>query len=106
VGRDPLYEYAATNRANIAALQAEMERVRERLHSHSDRLATVGVLGEAVQELREQMPLLARQAARDTVTEYMNRRGATVRANLGLLIATASAGIALGGLIATLILGR
>jgi hypothetical protein len=58
-----------------------------------------------VSELQEQMPNLARQAAREAVAEFMRRKHADLFGNLRTYAAIASVGVALGAVIVKLVLG-
>ena len=85
-------------------LRNEVIRLRDRCHALESDRATVRVLQRAVTELESQLPNLARQAAREAVSEDRRRRHADLFGNLRTYAAIASAGIALGALIVALLL--
>ena len=60
---------------------------------------------EDVKELQAQLPNLARQAAREAVSEYLSQKHAGFLADWKILAAVLSAGVGLGTLIAKLLLG-
>jgi cell division protein FtsB len=99
VGEDRLAELVAENRANIATLAGEMERVRQSIHDLRSTVRGVEYLTRTVDELHADLSDLAQQAAEDAVTEYLRRRHADTFANLRTYAALVSAGVALGALI-------
>ena len=103
MGSEELRERVAVNSGNIADLRREQERTRERLHELESDRATLRLLVGQVKELSEQMPTLARRAAREAVDEYLRRRHADTFANLRTYAVIASVGIAFGALIVSLI---
>lgn len=94
----------AVNTATLAVLQAEVDRCRAKIHQHSSELASIALLSAAVQELRDELPNLARQAAREAVTEMVKRRRADTFANWRLILAALSTGAAIGALIVAIAL--
>jgi len=95
---------AAVNRARIATLDAEVGKLRDRCHILESDRATISVLKRMVEELNEELPILARQAAREAVTEFHERRHASTLSNWRTYAALLSAGTALGALIVGLVL--
>jgi hypothetical protein len=93
------------NAANIEALQHEVERLRERCHQLESDRATVRVLQKAVTELTDQLPNLARRAAREAVAEAHKARHRDTLANLRTYAALLGAGVGIGALIVQLIHG-
>jgi hypothetical protein len=94
----------AVNSDNIADLQEEMRRVRDTLHKRAVLGTIVESLRREVDELGKDLPLLARQAAREAVAEARRTRHADVGANLRVYAAVASAGAALATIIILLVL--
>jgi hypothetical protein len=88
---------------NIADLQRESERHRGRIHKLESAVRGVEMLTQAVSELQESLPNLARQAAREAVNEAHKRRHADTAANVRLLLYAASVGIAFGALIVSVV---
>lgn len=103
---DSVESRVAVNTSNIEDLRLEMVRVRERIHSLESSLVAVRVLTNAVEELQESMPNLARRAAREAVAEDRRARHRDFFSNLRTYAAIASAGIALGALAVALLLAR
>jgi predicted nucleic acid-binding Zn-ribbon protein len=95
----------AVNSDNIADLQHEVARLRDRTHKLESAVRGVGVLTEAVRELQESMPNLARRAAREAVAEDRRARHRDFFSNLRTYAAIASGGVALGALIVSLVHG-
>jgi hypothetical protein len=102
---DSVESRVAVNTSHIADLRRELERARERIHALESTVSGVGVLSRAVTELQEQMPNLARQAAREAVAEYMRRKRAETFGNWRLYLAAGGFGVALGAFIVSLIHG-
>lgn len=94
----------AVNTDNIGRLFEESDRTRTRLHEHESKLASVALLSQAVHELREEMPNLARQAAREAVSEFVARRHSSALANWRVVLAALSVGAAVGALIVSIAL--
>lgn len=93
----------AVNTDNIARLEAEVKELRRRCHELENDRATVGLLQRAVNELTEQLPNLARQAARDAVTEYLRRQHADKLSNWRTYASVAGVAATLGGLVVAII---
>lgn len=89
---------------NIRVLQAEIGRVRERLHRLESGQEGVRLLRQNVTELHDQLPNLARQAAREAVSEDRRRRHADWFSNLRTYAAVFSAGAAVAGLLVAFLL--
>jgi hypothetical protein len=94
----------AVHTSNIADLRHELERARERIHKLEGSVAGVRVLTEAVDELQESLPTLARRAAKEAVAEDRRARHSDFFSNLRTYAAIASVGIAFGGLVVALVL--
>lgn len=90
---------------NIADLQTEVGRLRDRIHALESTLSGVRVLTKAVEELRESMPTLARRVARETIAEDRAARHSDLFSNLRTYAVVLSVGIALGALIVSLVHG-
>src|SRR5438876_11976580 len=88
----------AVNSERIRTLAAETERLRTRVHALEGDRATLKLLGSQVRELTEQMPNLARRAAREAVEEFDRIHHAGLLANLRTYAMMVSAGVALGAL--------
>jgi hypothetical protein len=101
---DPLRETVAVNTEQIRSLRGESDRMRERLHELESDRATLRLVVTQVRELSEQMPNLARRAAREAVDEYLRRRHADTLSNWRTYAALLSAGAAAGALIVGLVL--
>src|SRR2546430_161855 len=82
----------------------ELDRIRARLHNLETDRATVGLLKRLVEDLTEDLPNLARQAAREAVTEFLQRKHADTLGNWRTYAAIMSAGVALGALIVALVI--
>ena len=102
--RDPLRETVAVAIDNIADLQREAERQRERIHHLESTVHGVRALTRVVDELQESMPNLARRAAKEAVAEDRRARHRDWYSNLRTYAAVASVGVALGALIVALVL--
>jgi hypothetical protein len=102
--RDPLRETVAVLVDNVTRLFAEQARQRTALHERSTDRATVEVLKRMVEDLNEDLPNLARQAAREAVTEFHHRRHADALSNWRTWAALVGSGAALGALIVGLVL--
>ena len=89
---------------NIRDLQAEMERARERIHKLQSAVRGVEMLSKEVKALQDQLPHLARQSARDAVTEFWQRRHADTLKNWSTYAAVFSAGAAVAALIVSIVL--
>jgi hypothetical protein len=90
---------------NIEDLKREVQRNRDTIHRLQSTLRGVELLTEKVRELRDQLPNLARQAARDAVTEYKRREHSDHLANWRTYTAVLAVGISLGGFIVSLVHG-
>ena len=101
---DSLESRVAVNSDNIADLQREQERHRERIHHLESTIHGVRTLTRAVDELNESMPILARRAAKEAVAEARLARHRDVGANLRTYAIVLSSGVALGALIVGLVL--
>lgn len=101
---DSLEARVAVNTDRLHSLGLELDRVRDRLHFIDGERAAAALLSRQVAELREQIPHLARQAAREAVDELLRRRHADTLANWRSYAAMLSAGTALGALIVALVL--
>ena len=88
---------------SIHVLQREVQRNRESIHELQSTVRGVEMLTRQVAELHENLPALARQAARDAVSEFWQRRHADTLRNWSVYAAIASVGVALGALIVSLI---
>jgi hypothetical protein len=88
---------------NIGDLQAESDRQRARIHKLESTVRGVEMLTQAVNELHESLPRLARQAAREAVNEAHKRRHADTAANVRLLLYALSVGTGLGALIVSVL---
>jgi hypothetical protein len=95
----------AVNTDNIADLQTEVGRLRERIHHLESAIHGVRVLTKVVDELQDSLPTLARRAARDAVTEYNRRQHADRFANWRMYLAVLTFGVALGAFIVSLVHG-
>ena len=104
MARDPFRETVAVLVDNVARLFEEQARQRTALHERSTDRATVEVLKRMVEDLNEELPILARQAARETVAEVRKQRHADTMSNWRTYAALISAGVALGALIVGLVL--
>jgi hypothetical protein len=56
-----LWEYAASNRARVETIEAELTRLRDRQHDLSAEVAAMRYLGEAVGRLATQVGEVAKQ---------------------------------------------
>jgi ferric-dicitrate binding protein FerR (iron transport regulator) len=101
---DSLESRVAVNSDNIGRLFAESDRTRARLHEHESALATVALLSQTVHDLREDMPQLARSAAREAVTELRRREHSDVLTNWRVILAALTLGVAVGALIVSIVL--
>jgi hypothetical protein len=101
---DSMESRVAVNSDNIAKLEREHDRCRERIHRLESTVSGVGLLSRAVEELQADMPNLARRAAREAVAEDRRARHRDFFSNLRTYAAVASVGIAFGGLIVALVL--
>src|SRR5947209_20410738 len=88
----------------IAGVVEELRRVRSRLHALESDRATIEVLKRLVEDLTEDLPTLARQAAREAVTEFLHRKHADTLGSWRTYAALMSAGVALGALIVALVI--
>src|SRR5207302_5480072 len=104
VGSEDIHSRVAVNSEQIRHLANELGRTRERLHELESDRATLRVVVTQVRELTEQMPNLARRAAREAVDEMLRRRHADTLGNWRTYAALLSAGVALGALIVALVL--
>lgn len=104
MNRDHLGEQVAVNTDNIADLQREGERQRERIHRLESSVHGVRALTRAVDELQQSLPTLARRAAKEAVAEDRRTRHREWYATARLLLAVATVGVALGALIVGLVL--
>ena len=82
----------------------EIRRLRDRVHELRGLPMVVDGLRREVAELHEDLPNLARQAAREAVSESKRREHSDTLANLRTYAALLTAGIALGALIVGLVL--
>lgn len=89
----------AVNTDNIAKLQSEQDRHRLRLHKLESGYRGVEHLTRMVADLQADMPNLARQAAREAVTEARRARHSDTLSNLRTYAAVFSAGAALCALV-------
>lgn len=89
---------------NIADLQAEVRALRDRIHRLESTVRGVEHLAKEVRALHDSLPNLARQSAREAVTEYLKRRQAERFTAWRTYAAVASVGIAFGALIVALVL--
>lgn len=94
----------AVNTENIARLEVEVDRLRDRCHKLESDRATVRHLKTLVENLIEDLPNLARQAAREAVSEMQRRKRADTFANWRTYATLLSAGAAVGALIVSIIL--
>ena len=94
----------AVNTDNIAHLEREFDRFRERLHTMESTVHTIRVLTKAVDELQESMPTLARRAANEAVAADRRARHREWYTTARTYAALISAGAALGALIVALVL--
>lgn len=101
---DSLESRVAVNVDNIARLFVEQDRQRERIHNLGSAVAAVRLECHELSDLKEELPTLARQAAREAVTEFNRRKHSDALANWRTYAALLSAGIALGALIVSLAL--
>lgn len=104
MARDPLRETVAVAIDNISDLRREQDRIRERIHELESDRATLRLVVQQVRELTEQMPNLARRAAREAVDEYLRRRHSDTLSNWRTYAALLSAGAGIGALIVGLVL--
>ena len=95
----------AVNSDNIARLWEEVERHRLSIHELRSAVQGVAVLSRVVTELQEQMPNLARQAAREAVAEMLRRKRSETFANWRMYLAVGGFGVALGAFIVSLVHG-
>ena len=93
----------AVNTEQLRSIALEMDRLRQRIHDLEGDRATLRLLVGQVHELTEQMPNLARRAAREAVDEFLRRQHAGLLANLRTYAMMVSAGVALGALIVGLV---
>lgn len=100
---ESLESRVAVNTDNIRVLNIELDRARERIHDLESDRATLRLVVQQVRELTEQMPTLARRAAREAVDEFLRRRHADTLSNWRTYAALLSAGAALGALIVALV---
>jgi chromosome segregation ATPase len=101
---DGLESQVAVNTEQLRHLANELGRTRERLHELESDRATLRLVVQQVRELTEQMPNLARRAAREAVDEFLRRRHADTLSNWRTYAALLSAGVAFGALIVGLVL--
>ncbi len=101
---DNLDSLLAVARDNIASLQREQDRQRDKLHHLESTVHGVRALTKAVDELQESMPNLARRAAKEAVAEAQRARHRDLFSNLRTYAAIASVSVALGALIVGLVL--
>jgi predicted RNase H-like nuclease (RuvC/YqgF family) len=94
----------AVNSSNIADLRNEVERLRERIHTLESTVSGVRMLTQAVDELQESLPTLARRAAREAVAEDRRARNADAMGRWRIYAMFMSVGIAAGALIVALLL--
>jgi hypothetical protein len=94
----------AVNVESIRVLDREMERAWHRLDRLETDRATIALLVRQVSDLSDEMPTLARQAAREAVDEFLRRKHADTLSNWRAFAAFLSAGIALGSLIVYVVL--
>ena len=104
VASEDIHSRVAVNTEQIRSLRGESDRMRERLHELESDRATLRLVVQQVRELTEQMPNLARRAAREAVDEYLRRRHADTLSNWRTYAALLGAGAALGALIVGLVL--
>jgi len=90
---------------NITRLWDEVERHRLSIHQLRSTVQGVTMLSRAVAELQEQMPNLARQAAREAVAEMLRRKRSETFANWRMYLAVGGFGVALGAFIVSLVHG-
>ena len=91
---------------NIEDLKRESERHRRSIHELQSTVQGVAMLRAAVHELQEQMPNLARRAAREAVAEDRRQRHRDWGAKARTYAAVLSAGVALGAFIFALATGH
>jgi hypothetical protein len=89
---------------NAARIFNELVSVRANLDTIATDRATLLILTRAVEDLKENLPRLARQSAREAVTEMARRQRADTLSNWRTYAALVGAGTALGALIIGLIL--
>jgi hypothetical protein len=82
----------------------ELERRGERLRDLEKDHATISLLAHQVSDLSQQMPTLAKRAAREAVDELLRRKHADTLSNWRAFAAFLSVGIALGSLIVYVVL--
>jgi hypothetical protein len=99
-----LESQVAVHGEQIRTLASELGAARTRLHELESDRATLRLVVRQVRELTEQMPNLARRAAREAVDEYLRRRHADTLSNWRTYAAMISAGGVIGGLIVGLVL--
>src|SRR5438105_2732065 len=104
VASEDIHSRVAVNTEQIRSLRGESDRMRERLHELESDRATLRLVVQQVRELTEQMPNLARRAAREAVDEYLRRRHADTLSNWRTYAALLGAGAAPGALIVGLVL--
>lgn len=104
MGSNELWGYAAENRANIENLRRDLTRLQDSVDDQESRLSTVALLSRMVTELEQNLPNLARQAAREIYALERQQRSSRWRDNWRLILSTLSFGVALGGLIVALLL--
>jgi hypothetical protein len=90
---------------NIEDLQTEVTRNRDAIHKLQSITSAVSALRKAVEELQEQMPTLARQAAKEAVEEFMRRKRSETFANWRMYLAVGGFGVAVGAFIVSLVHG-
>ena len=101
---DGLESQVAVHGEQIRTLATELGAARTRLHELESDRATLRLVVQQVRELTEQMPNLARRAAREAVDEYLRRRHSDTLGNWRTYAALLSAGAAVGALIVGLVL--
>src|SRR5213592_4508435 len=94
----------AVNRDNIGDLQREVERLRDRIHTLSSTVRGVELVARRVAELDENLPHLARQAAREAVAEARRTRHADTLRNVSMYTGVALVGAALATIVIQLLL--
>lgn len=98
-------ERIAVHGERLEVLREEVGKNRDNIHKLQTGHVALELLARQVDELREELPHLARRAAREAVSEFQKRRRADALADWRTYAALVSAGAALGGLIVALILG-
>ena len=100
---DSLESLVAVAIDNIEDLKREVERNRDSIHALQSTVQGVAMLKAAVDELHRELPNLARQAAREAVTEGKRRDKGDARANWRLVLTAFSTGAAVVGVIVAIV---